>query len=76
MTFFLGLCAIAVNCTLLVIADRISAGSYPILDLLMMKKIAIESTIIIIGYCLIIKALGQFLRGLITPSQIRSRTYL
>ncbi len=76
MTFFLGLSAIAINCTLLVIANKVGAGGYQILDMLMLKKIAIESTIIIIGYCLVIKALGQMLRYFITPAQVRSRTYL
>jgi hypothetical protein len=76
MTLFLGLSAIAINCVLLFIADRISAGSYPIMNLLTLKKITIESTIIIIGYCLVLKSLGQFLRSVITPSQIRSRNYL
>lgn len=74
---FLGICAIAINCTLLLMAERFGIGQYSLLELLTLKQVAIESTIIIFGYCLVIKGSAQVVRGLISaPSLHSSKTYL
>jgi uncharacterized protein (DUF486 family) len=72
-----GLLALAVNAVALLVANRIGYGSYDIGQLLSLQRAAVESSLIIIGYCMIIRGLAMFVRGLFYPAVMKAdRRYL
>jgi uncharacterized protein (DUF486 family) len=68
-----GILLLIVNCLLLIVANKIGYDSYNLAHLLSLKQIPIESSFIVLGYCLIIRGIAIYLRYLFTPSLIKSR---
>ena len=68
-----GILLLIANSLLLLIANRIGYDSYNLFHLLSLKQIPIESSFIILGYCLIIRGIAIYLRYLFTPSLVKSR---
>jgi len=62
-----GAVALGVNSALLLLADRVGYGDYDLLQLVTLQDAAVESTIIIIGYCLVIRGLAVVLRNCLMP---------
>ena len=63
----LGVLAVVANALLLALANRIGYGQFDLLQLLMLQDATVESTLIVIGYCLIIRGLAQSLRFRLHP---------
>lgn len=73
----LGTGAVLVNAGLLLAANQMGYGSYPLLALLTLREAAVESSLIILGYCVIVRGLAVFLRYVAAPDPIRAgRTFL
>lgn len=72
----LGILALVVNSGLLIAANQAGYGSYDIVSLLTLRDAVVESTLIIIGYALMVRAGAMIVRGLFTQSTVASRTYL
>ncbi len=62
-----GITAIAINTVLLVVANRVGYDSFNVLDQLTLQRVSIESTFIVIGYCLMLRGLAILIRALLTP---------
>lgn len=63
----LGILAVIANALLLVLANRIGYGQFDLLQLLMLQDATVESTLIVIGYCLMIRGFAQSLRFRLQP---------
>ena len=68
----LGLLALGANATLLLFADRFGYGDYDLLQLVTLRQTAVESTIIIIGYCLVVRGLAVVVRNCLVVPPHRS----
>lgn len=58
----LGALALIANVMLLALANRVGYGEFDLLQLLTLQDATVESTLIVIGYCLIIRGLAQSVR--------------
>lgn len=58
----LGVLAVVGNALLLTLANRVGYGQFDLLQLLTLQDAAVESTLIVIGYCLMVRGLAQSLR--------------
>ena len=63
----LGMLAVIGNALLLMLANRIGYGQFDLLQLLMLQDATVESTLIVIGYCLMIRGLAQSIRLRLQP---------
>lgn len=63
----LGLLALVVNVALLALANRIGYDQFDVLQLLTLQDATVESTLIVIGYCLMIRGFAQSLRMRFQP---------
>ncbi|NIP73699.1 MAG: hypothetical protein GWO16_12025 [Gammaproteobacteria bacterium] len=63
----LGTGAVLLNAGLLLAANHLGYGSYPLLELLTLRQAALESSLIIVGYCIIVRGLCVFIRYMATP---------
>lgn len=68
-----GVLAILANSIALMAMNVAGLGDYAILDLLRLKQVSIESSFVILGYCLLVRAAANYVRILMTPSALRSR---
>lgn len=72
----LGTIAVVINTALLFFANRAGYGSFDLLDLITLREAAIESSFIILGYCMMIYGIGNLLRTTFYASMLRSdKTY-
>lgn len=67
----LGVLAVAVNALLLAVGNRTGYGEFDLLKLLLLQDAAVESTLIVIGYCLMVRGLAQSLRLRLQPRAYR-----
>lgn len=66
----LGALALGANAALLLLADRVGYGDYDLIQLVTLREAAVESTIMIIGYCLMIRGIAVVLRNcMVTRAQ-------
>lgn len=73
----LGLLAVAANASVLLVVNRIGYGAYPVTELVLLQRVSIESSLIILGYCVVIRGIALFLRYVTSPNNIKmGRTYL
>jgi hypothetical protein len=73
----LGILAVLFNSFLLLLADRIGYGSYDVLSLVTLQQASIESSFVVIGYCLVVRGFALVARSLFTQNTARAgRTYL
>lgn len=63
----LGLLAVVANVLLLTLANRIGYGEFNLLQLLSLQDATVESTLILIGYCLMVRGFAQSLRLRLQP---------
>jgi len=59
----LGVLALGANSALLLLAGRIGYGDYDLLQLVTLREATVESTLIVIGYCLVIRGIAVVLRN-------------
>lgn len=69
----IGFIIMAINCVVLMGANRIGYDEFNLLRLITLKTATIESSFIVLGYCLMIQGIAMFLKKLFIPSL---RTYL
>jgi len=62
-----GMLAIGTNTVLLMVANRVGYGSFNILHQLTLQQASIESSFIVIGYCLMLRGLAILARAVLTP---------
>jgi len=62
-----GILAIGANTALLMVANRVGYGSFNILHQLTLQQASIESSLIVIGYCLMLRGLAILARAILTP---------
>jgi uncharacterized protein (DUF486 family) len=62
-----GILAIAANTALLMVANRVGYGSFNIVHQLTLQQASIESSFIVIGYCLMLRGLAILARAMLTP---------
>lgn len=67
----LGILALLANVALLVLANRVGYGRFDLLQLLTLQDAAVESTLIVIGYCLVIRGIAQSVRTRLQPRAYR-----
>lgn len=63
----LGLLAVVANTLLLALANRVGYGQFDLVQLLLLKDATVESTLILVGYCLMIRGFVQSLRFRMQP---------
>jgi len=71
-----GILAIIANSIALLILDTAGLSSHPILSLIQLKAVSIESSFIILGYCLLVRAAASTLRNVLSPAAFRTRRSL
>ncbi len=67
----LGLLALTTNAALLALANRVGYGEFDLLQLLTLQDATVESTLIVIGYCLVIRGIAQSVRMRLQPRAYR-----
>ncbi len=67
-----GLLALIANSLLLLIANRTGMGQFDLLQLILLKQAAIESSFIVLGYCLIVQGIAMLIRTLFEPAAVRA----
>ena len=73
----IGFIIMAINCVVLMGANRIGYDEFNLLRLITLKTATIESSFIVLGYCLMIQGIAMFLKKLFMPNLSRTqRTYL
>lgn len=63
----LGILAVGVNALLLALGNRVGYGEFDLVQLLLLQDATVESTLIVIGYCLMVRGLAQSLRLRLQP---------
>ena len=71
-----GILAILANSIALLIREAAGLSNYPILTLIQLKAVSIESSFIILGYCLLVRAAATTLRNVLSPAAFRTRRSL
>ncbi len=71
-----GILAILANSIALLVLDMAGLSNYPILTLLQLKAVSIESSFIVLGYCLLVRAAATMMRQIMRPSGFRTRRSL
>lgn len=74
--FAMGLLALVVNGVGLALARHLGYQAYSIFDLFTLQQVAIESTLIVFGYCLIVRAVAVFFRNSFSVKPLHRRTLL
>jgi len=65
--FFIGLFTVIANVAILAVLNKAGMSDQNIFSALLLKNLSIESSFIILGYCLISRGVGQFFRQLFAP---------
>jgi hypothetical protein len=69
---FIGILAVAANSLVLLMANRSGIDDFNLLHLIMLKQTTIESSFIVLGYCLIVQGIAMLIRWLFLPASIRA----
>lgn len=67
-----GLLATVGNSMALLIADRTGMAEFDLLQLILLRQATIESSFIIIGYCLIVQGIAMLIKSLFVPTSVRA----
>lgn len=73
---FIGLLVVAGNSLVLLLANRSGIDEFNLLQLITLKQTTIESSFIVLGYCLIVQGLAMLLRWFLLPASIRASRHL
>ena len=72
-----GLLALVGNSLLLLLASRAGIAQFDLIQIITLKQTTIESSFIVLGYCLIVQGIAMLLKHLFVPASIRAnRHYL
>jgi len=69
---FIGLLAVAGNSLVLLMANRSGIDEFNLLQLITLKQTTIESSFIVLGYCLIVQGIAMLIRWLFLPASIKA----
>jgi hypothetical protein len=67
-----GLLAVLGNSLLLLIANRAGMAQFELLQLIMLKQATIESSFIVLGYCLIVQGIAMLIRSMFVPASVKA----
>ncbi len=70
--FFFGALTVIANIVLIAVMNNIGMSQQSVLSALKLNELSIESSFIVLGYCIISRGLGQFVRNIFSP---RSNLY-
>jgi hypothetical protein len=68
----IGLLALAGNSLLIMIANRTGMAQLDLLQLIMLQQATIESSFIVLGYCLIVQGIAMLIRSLFVPASVKA----
>ena len=76
--FALGMAAVGLNTLALMAANMLGIEQFDILRLLTLREVTIESSFMILGYCLILRGIADRLRGALPSGRtaLSGRTFL
>ena len=68
-----GFLIVAANAVLIYFLNKSGATQHSILGMVLLKKMSIESSFMVFGYCLAFRGIGQFIRLQFSPSTYSKR---